>query len=117
MSRYRKILCKIWNDETFSKLTEREKLVCFQIHTSPLSNSFGLYKASLHALAEELNISISKYKKAFQKVIDVGFFVYDFESKVVFIPKFLQDNPPANPNVVISWGKHSDWPADYPVKI
>lgn len=101
--RYRNIHCVIWNDDKFPFASDDCQLVIFHLLTTPLSSSFGLYKASLPALADEKRWSMEKYMKAFREALDIGFVRYDEKHRVVLIPNFLQYNPPQSPNVIRSW--------------
>jgi len=73
-----------------------------------MSTPFGLFKAGVAALAEEKRWPVERYLKAFQEALVKGFAKYDERRLVVFIPKFIDYNPPASPNVLISWGKVFD---------
>lgn len=103
MSRYRNVHCLIWNDDKFPFASDDCKLVFFHLLTSPFSTGFGLYKASLGALSDEIRWPIKRYDKAFKEVLKQGFIEYDEKYFVIFIPNFLVYNPPNNPNVLRSW--------------
>lgn len=101
--RYRNIHCLIWNDDKFPFSSDDCKLIFFHILTTPLSSSFGLYKASIGALADEMRWNIQRYTKGFREGLLKGYFLYDDKYYVLFIPNFLKYNPPHNPNVLRSW--------------
>lgn len=103
MSRYRNIYCQIWNDDKFPFLSDACQLVAFHLLTTPYSTPFGLYKAPLEALAIEKRWIIEKYRVAFNELSNSGFCLYDEKYHVIYLPKFLKYNLPANPNVLKHW--------------
>ena len=105
MSRYRNIYCQIWNDDKFPFSSDDCKLVMFHIFTTPLSTPFGLFKASLGSLADEMRWPTEKYEKAFQEAVAKGFIKYNNKYYVIHICNYLRYNPPANPNVLKGWAK------------
>jgi len=114
--RYRTIHCKVWNDDKFPFLPDDVKLVFFHVLTSPMSTPFGLFKASIGALADEMRWDSKRYANAFREALTKGFFKFDEKALLIFIPKYLKYNPPSNPNVLKSWSKlYSDLP-DSPLK-
>ena len=105
MARYRTIHCLIWNDDKFPYVSDDCQLVFFHVLTTPLSNPFGLYKASLEMLASEKRWTVKRYAKGFREGYAKGFFKYDEKALVLLIPNFVKYNPPDNPKVLQSWGK------------
>lgn len=103
MTRYRSIHCLIWNDDKFPFATDQCQLVFFHILTTPMSTPFGLYKASVEALAAEKRWDVKAYRKAFEEAFRAGFVKYDERAQVILIPNFLKYNPPNNPNVLKAW--------------
>jgi hypothetical protein len=103
MSRYRVIRCLIWNDDKFPFASDACQLVFFHMLTTPMSSPFGLYKASLEALAAEKRWTPKAYREAFEEASAIGFVKYDERAQVVFIPNFLKYNAPNNPNVLRAW--------------
>jgi uncharacterized phage protein (TIGR02220 family) len=109
MSRYRTVHCKIWSDDVFPFLDDDTKLVVLHLLTTPLSTPFGLYKASVGALADEMRWERERYRKAFMKASGKAFakpfLKYDERHLLCLIPNFLKYNPPGSPNVLKSWSK------------
>lgn len=108
MARYRNIHCMIWNDDKFPFVSDDCKLVFFHLLTTPYSSPFGLYKASIGALSDEMRWPQKRYEKAFREGFQNGFFRYDERHHVILLPRFLNHNPPNNPNVLISWSPMVD---------
>ena len=117
MSRYRQIHCLIWNDDKFPFLKDDTKLVFFHLLTTPFSTPFGLFKASIGALADEMRWSPKKYEKALKDAIAHGMVEYDPKAYVIFIPNFLKYNWPTSINQVKSWKKIFDELPNSPLKI
>lgn len=105
MGDYRKVQTSIWNDEHFPFMSDDGKLVLLHVMTSFYSNAMGLYKCSIGALADEMRWDVERYRVAFQEAVDAGFVAYDEAMHVIYLPQFLRDNPPANPNVLRGWAK------------
>lgn len=105
MSRYRAVHCLIWNDDKFPFFSDDGKLVVFHLLTTPFSTPFGLFKASLGALSDEMRWKRERYSKAFAEVSTKGFVDHDEMALLFLLPNFLKYNPPNNPNVLKSWGK------------
>ena len=103
MSRYRIIHCLIWNDDRFPYASDHCQLVFFHLLTTPFSSPFGLYKASLEALAAEKRWDVKTYRAGLNEASVHGFVEYDEHAHVIFIPNFIKYNPPANPNVLKHW--------------
>ena len=105
MNRYTAIHCLIWNDDKFPFCSDDCQLATFHMMTTPMRNPLGLYKTTIAALAAEKRWEFERYQKAFDEAFENGFVKYDEKYQVVFVPNHIKYNPPANPNVVKSWGK------------
>ena len=108
MSRYRQVYCFIWNDDKFPFVSDDCQLVFFHVLTTPYSTPFGLYKASIGTLADEKRWSRERYEPALEEAKQNGFVHYDEKMQMVYVPKFLDYNPPSNPNVLKGWAKLVD---------
>jgi len=105
MSRYRQVHCCIWNDDKFPFLSDQAQLVFFHLLTTPYGTPFGLFKASIGALADEKRWERKAYAKAFREAFEKGMVDHDERNLLVFIPHFVKYNPPTSPNVIKSWSK------------
>ncbi|WP_175837070.1 hypothetical protein [Burkholderia anthina] len=111
-SRYRVIEVRMWADQKFCELTpippSGQGLWVYLLtgpHTGPIP---GIFRAGRAGLAEELGWEQEAFDKAFGEVFAQGMAKADWQAKLVWIPKAVDCNRPASPNVVISWGK--EWP-------
>ena len=107
-ARYRRVAVKTWGDAKFQALSSIP--ACGQgLWLYLLTGTFtgpipGLCRAGRAAMAEDLDWTLEDFDKAFQEVLAQGMALADFKARVVWIPKAINYNPPASPNVVKSWG-------------
>ncbi|WP_233343666.1 hypothetical protein [Burkholderia cepacia] len=111
-SRYRVIEVRMWADQKFCALTpippSGQGLWVYLLtgpHTGPIP---GIFRAGRAGLAEELGWTTEAFDEAFVEVFRQGMAKADWQAKLVWIPKAIECNRPASPNVVTSWGK--EWP-------
>jgi len=97
--RYRKIDPRIWKDEKFINLSEKEKLICIYCLTAQ-SNRIGIFNFSPAMAAEDLGISLQTFREGFVKVCETFGWRYDEHFRVLYIPKWFKYNKPENPNVL-----------------
>lgn len=114
--RYRKIHCLIWNDDKFPFLPDDTKLVFLHLLTTPFGTPFGLYKASIGALADEMRWDRERYEYAIRDAINHGLVEYDEKAYLVYIPNFLKYNLPTSVNQVKSWKNIFDELPNSPLK-
>lgn len=105
MTRFRKIDPRIWNDDRFTGLSVRAKLVFFFLLTHPHMTALGAFRASLDGLAAELDWPPTTFRRAFNEVESGGMVEHCRRHSAVALPRFLRYNRPQSPNVVKSWGK------------
>lgn len=103
MSRYRKVHVKIWNDEKFMSFTDDGKLAFLFLLTHPHMTSLGAMRASVAGLAAEMGWNGVRMEEALGPAILARMIVMDKFVAFVWIPRFLDYNPPESPNVVRSW--------------
>lgn len=96
---------EIWNNEKFWGMSETAQLIYIHILSTPMGNGLGCYKAGIEALAEDKRMASEAFRKAFQEVLAKGFVEYDEIHRVLWIPKYIEKNPPGNPNVLKSWAR------------
>ncbi|MFA4971234.1 MAG: hypothetical protein WC683_01390 [bacterium] len=116
MSRYRTVHCLLWNDDKFPFASDDCQLVFLHLLTTPLSSPFGLYKASLEALAAEKRWPFDRYIAAFREAEAQGFALYDEHAQVVLLPHFLRYNTPNSLNALKSWARAFDELPSSPLK-
>jgi len=105
--RYRPIDVALWSKTHFLGLSDDGKLVFFHLRTSPFTTSFGLFRASVAALTDEISLSQPKpwtsqrYLKAAGELQAADLAYYDEPNRLWFIPAGLSS--PTSPNALRSW--------------
>lgn len=101
--RYARVQVSIWNDKKFQGMSLYARYVFLFLLTSQLQTMLGLLPAKLPALASAIELPIKRFTAAFEELIKLGIVEYD-EKGLVWVKNYLRHNPPANSNVVSSWG-------------
>lgn len=102
---YRKIVRKTWRRKRFRDLPDLDKLILLYLWTSPESANPGIYYISIVTVADDLRNDSRMIRESFERLIRRGWFMYDFDERVIFFPKWADYDPPHNKNVVISYAK------------
>lgn len=101
---YTKIESCLWDDEKTAVLDDDCKLLWLYLLSTRHRNIVGLYSLPHVYATHQLKWSMKKYKKAFNKLLEIGFIKYDEETELVFIVNFLSHkfNAMQNGNQVTS---------------
>ena len=120
MGRYRKLDLSVWSDDKFMKLSPAapsgQHLWLYLLlgpHTTALP---GLSRIGEAALAEALGWPMAKFRKCFQELQSFGMVKADWDMRVLWLPKAICYNQPANPNVVRGWKDRWDEIPPCPLK-
>lgn len=108
MSRYRKVLARIWEDDKFPYLSETGRLLFLYHLTSPRSTPFLLYVEGSGAIADALRLPSARLREGMREVAGKGLVWYsDDESNLLCLPNALtiKENDPESPNAVKTWAK------------
>jgi hypothetical protein len=100
MSRYRRIAVRMWLDAAFCALSVEEKLVALYLLSGPATNCLGLFPLSPAAAAEHFNWSVPVFRRRLDTVCQALGWRFDPVVRVLWIPSWVGENPPQNPNVV-----------------
>lgn len=105
MSRYRKVLTRIWEDNRFPYLSADEQRLFLYHLTSPRSTPFLLYVEGAGAMGDALRMPSGMVAEARTNLMASGMAWYDDEAKMIFLPKALKlpENAPEGPNSVKTW--------------
>lgn len=110
MSRFRRIDAGTWADERFVALSDDGKLLWFYLLTGlEVTNLPGILVAGRAQLAEALGWELERLVAAFDEIAaqkdadGVAMAVADWTRRIVWLPKGVRHNAPANPNVVAGW--------------
>ena len=105
MARTRKVNPQLWNEKSFETLSTDSQLVFLFLLTHPHMTSLGAMRATLLGLAMELFGSFHRFYVAIEVLRKQGLVKYDVAACLVWLPTFLQHNPPGSPNAVKSWAR------------
>lgn len=101
----------MWGDEKFRALTPippcGQGLWIYLLAGRETCQIPGVLNAGPGALADSLSWTRKAFDKAFQEVLGKGLAKADFSAPLLWVPKAIFYNMPANANVVKSW-RH-DW--------
>lgn len=101
---YRKVDVRMWGDLKFRSLSPHGQFLWFRLLTGPETTAMpGVIPTGKATLAEALGWSSEAITGAFGELLRQRMVVADFDARLIFLPKALRYNPPAAPNVVISW--------------
>lgn len=114
-NRYSRVSRRMWRDEKFRALSapkpNARDLWLFLLtgpHCTAIPGLFVLGEASM---AEELGWPLAATRAAFDEIVRAGMLRVDRGARLVWLPNALTHNPPASPNVVVSWrGPWSELP-------
>ena len=95
----------MWDDSRFYQMSDIGRVVYLYVLTSPLGNGLGCFKAGKSSMIEDSRMDEKWFLKGFAEGLIKGLFEYDEDSRVIFIPKYFDRNPPSNPNTVAAFGK------------
>lgn len=79
-------------------LSDQEKLLWVYILTNQHNNAAGIYYLPLGYVAEDMGWKMKPLKKGFNKLLNEGLVKYDYDNKIMLIPKWLKYHPIQNPN-------------------
>ncbi|MFG7180709.1 hypothetical protein ACGYQ5_14370 [Burkholderia pseudomallei] len=106
-SRYRKVYTKVWGDDKFKALSAPPpcgRWLWIYLLTGPHTGIIpGLYSLTEAEISEKLHWPISATRRALDEICALDMAKFDREHGVLFIPKGIDYDPPANPNVVRGW--------------
>jgi len=95
----------MWSDAKVRALSDDGKLAFLFVLTHPSMTMVGAMRTTLPGLAAELDWPAARMKKALQEAFRKGMLQFDPKACFLWAPHFLRYNPPASPNVVVSWQK------------
>ncbi len=102
--RYRRVYASDWQQSAVQSLNDSERVVWLYARTGPQSTSVGIYRLSTAVAVEDLgNVTPDEFDQRLEVVCRVFEWSFDPAVHVLWIPHWLEENPPQSPNVVISW--------------
>src|SRR5687767_3734580 len=116
VTRYRRVRVRLWIEPPFRKLTDSEKVVAIYLLSGPQTSSVGLYRISVASGAEDLGMSVSQFRRRFNAVLPAFGWQHEVESGLLWIPEWIEENAPQNPNIVRAWRRSFDELPESPLK-
>lgn len=108
MARFSKIDRRMHGDEKYRRLTAPPpcgQVLWWHLIAGRQVNIIpGLFTIGEAAFAEQLQWPLKGFREAFKEVLREGMAEADWKAHLVWIPNAIRYNPPANPNVIKSWG-------------
>ncbi|RBB38880.1 hypothetical protein DPV79_15990 [Burkholderia reimsis] len=105
--RYAKVRARLWADEKFgelSRLAPSGQALWLYLLTGPHTASIpGLYRLTTIGIADRLHWPLDRVRSCMAEVVEMGMAHFDDEHGFLYLPKSIEYDPPANPNVVRSW--------------
>jgi uncharacterized phage protein (TIGR02220 family) len=106
-ARYRRISIRMWTDRRFLELSRPKpnaQTLWIYLLTGPHTGLLpGLFVAGEAALAEALGWALPTFRRVFAEITNREMVQMDRHTRLVFLPRAVAHNPPANPNVVKAW--------------
>jgi hypothetical protein len=104
MPRWGNVTKSIWNDPEFRELDDPTRILWLFLLTGPQTTNLpGLFVAGELEVADRANLTPEDVRKGFRELFRLGWARVCERSRLVWIPKRINHDPPANPNVVKSW--------------
>lgn len=96
--RYTRIKSRFWSDEKVVSWDNDTKLLALYLLTSPHNNILGCYVLPKLYICADLEWSIERLDKPFQRLLDDRYIKYDNNCRLLFITNYLAHNPINNGN-------------------
>lgn len=112
MNIYRKTGVRMWGDDKFrhlSPLPPSGQSLWIWLLTGPKTTNLpGLIAGGRAALAEELGWEQEAFDRCFGEIEGLGMARADWKARLIWLPKAVEHNPPANPSIVVAWRRQFD---------
>lgn len=98
MRDYGKVFSRIWESADFRSLTEDGRTLVMYLLTCPHGTIAGVFRVPDGYACEDLQWTSERVAEGFRNIHGKGFATRCEDSKWVWVTKFLEWNPPENPN-------------------
>jgi hypothetical protein len=103
--RYRRVFSRWWTEPAAQSFSADQKVVALYLLSGPQTSSVGLYRLSPGEAAEDLHMDPRAFRGHLSVVCKTLGWTFDSEARVLWIPSWPTDNPPASLNAAKSWRK------------
>ena len=100
VGRYRRAYPRIWRHPDFQKLTPAPRNIALYVLTGPQTNRIGLFHFSPATAAEDLLLGADTFREGLRNVCGTFGWVFDADSRVMYVPSWWRWNRPENLNVL-----------------
>jgi hypothetical protein len=105
--RYSRVTRRMWRDERFRALSSPKpnaQTLWLFLLTGPVNVGVpGVLPISELGLSDQLGWPVAATRRCLSEIETAKMVLVDRRAPLIWIPKAIQHNPPANPNVVLSW--------------
>lgn len=98
MRDYGKVFSRIWESADFRAMTEDGRALALYLLTCPHGTSAGVFRMPDGYACEDLQWTVERVAQGFRNLAANGFATRCEATKWVWIHKYLEWNPPENPN-------------------
>lgn len=91
----RTIMSSLWSKKTFRKLTPKEKVFYFLIHTGEITSDTSVFPCLLDDCALFCGVSVNEIKKMITRFEELGLIVYDDEAEEICVLDYFENHEPA----------------------
>lgn len=118
IGRYRRIFSNDFLEESFQRLDDHQRVIWLYAQAGPQSTSVGIYRLSTAIAVEELRtVNAEEFERRLTDVCEACDWRFDASVRVLWIPGWVERNPPQSANVVTSWRKLLGNVPDCPIKL
>lgn len=104
--RWRRVYSTTWLQTAIQGLDDGERVIWLYCATGPQSTSVGIFGLSTALACEELgNVTAEVFERRLLTVCESLGWQFDASARVLWMPDWLEANPPQSPNVAVSWRK------------
>jgi len=96
---YHRVYVRFWDDALDEGWSDDEVLLGLYLLTGPPRQTEGLFRARKQRMASDRKWSMERFEEAFAGLLARGFVEFDETVSLVFLPRALKYQPPANQNV------------------
>jgi RNase P subunit RPR2 len=96
--KYRKVDPRVWDDEKFIALKERDKLAWFYLLTGPDANAIGLYFLSRERMAKHIGLKREIVDSAIKLFEYNRMIRWDAQRELIWLPNWIDYNMPSGTN-------------------
>jgi hypothetical protein len=105
-ARWRRVYSVEWHQGPFQRLSDQERVIYFYARTGPQSTSVGIYRMSTALAVEDLgSVTPVEFDSRLDAVCSAFGWRFDSGTRVLWMPAWIDENPPQSPNVCKSWRK------------